>query len=278
MKKFVFAFLKYFGIAVMIIIVTIPIVWVMSLGFRYAGETTLFIPTKLTIQNIPRVITDIGPWLGVSFFRAYANSMFISIVSVAGILIVSSLAAFGFSQYKFKGKELFFILLLITIFLPTQVLLIPLVKLMRIIGLGNNFLSVILPYIALCIPLATLILRGFFEQIPKEIKEAARIDGASNFMIFSKIILPISRGALATVIIICFLYVYNEFIFALTFLGRGRFQTIPVLLNKMTGTVLGSNYELYGAMLFLTIFPMIVIFIIFQKWFIRGLTEGAIKG
>ncbi|GAG05244.1 unnamed protein product [marine sediment metagenome] len=192
---------------------------------------------------------------------------------------MSSLAAFGLSNYKLKFKEPIFLLLLVSLMIPIQVMLIPLSILLKELNLINTYCVLILPYMAFNCPIAVFILRGFFEEIPMGIKESAKIDGASDFTIFTRIILPLSKPALAAVLIISFIGVWNEFIFALVFLKDDRYLTIPVALYRiLNSAVEGSPYEIYSAMATLTVFPVIIVFIFFQRWFIEGLTAGALKG
>ncbi len=142
----------------------------------------------------------------------------------------------------------------------------------------NNYLAVILPYIGFSMPIATLILRSFFEQIPHEIKEAAIIDGARDFQVLVRIVLPLSAPALASCIILLFLETWNEFIYALVFLQNPKIQTIPVAIAKIAGGKYIVPIGTYGAAIMITVIPVLVVFMLFQKWFIAGMTMGAIKG
>ena len=128
------------------------------------------------------------------------------------------------------------------------------------------------------IPIGILILRAFFEGIPVEIKEAARVDGVSNFQMFLKIILPLSKPAIATCIILLFLETWNEFLFALIFLQNPKFQTVPVAIAKIAGGKCFAALGIYGAAVMITIIPILIVFVIFQRWFISGVTLGAVKG
>ena len=128
------------------------------------------------------------------------------------------------------------------------------------------------------IPVATLILRSFFEQIPKEIKESAKIDGASDIRVFLRIVLPLSKPAIASTAILLFLESWNEFIYALVFLSNPKIQTIPVAVAKIAGGKYIIPVGTYAASIVITIIPIMVVFIIFQKWFIAGMTVGAVKG
>lgn len=176
-------------------------------------------------------------------------------------------------------KNLFLLYFLISFMIPVQVLLIPLFVLMKNLKLLTSYFVLILPYISFGFPIAILILRGFFEKIPMEIKEAAKIDGASDTRILMKVVLPISKPAIATVITFSFMMVWNEFLFALVFIRKNHLQTIPIVLNQLQYNPHGIvRYEVYGALIFLTIIPEIIIFIFFQRWFIAGLSAGAVKG
>ena len=146
------------------------------------------------------------------------------------------------------------------------------------LGLLNNYLAVIFPYIGFSIPIATLILRSFFEQIPHEIKEAAIIDGASDFQVLLRIILPLSAPALASCIILLFLETWNEFIYALVFLQNPAIQTIPVAVAKIAGGKYLVPIGTYAGAIMITVIPVLIVFMLFQKWFVAGVTMGALKG
>lgn len=278
-KKILITVIKYFYLALIISVILVPIVWIMSLGFRYPDEVYQIFPTKFTFMNIVNFISYLPEYSdGISFFRMFGNSMFVTGVSLVGILIVSSLAAFGFSNYEFRFKEVLFITFLLSFMIPVQVLLIPIFLLMKNLNLFKSYLIVILPYIAIQFPIATLILRAFFEKIPIEFKESAKLDGATDFFIFTKIVLPLAKPAIATVSIFSFLSVWNEFLFALVFLRQPNMKTIPLVLNKLIGGAFIKQWEIYGAGVILTVIPVVIIFIVFQRWFIAGLAEGAVKG
>jgi raffinose/stachyose/melibiose transport system permease protein len=265
-----------------IIIILVPIIYIFSLSLR-TKETIyqdflFLIPKKVTFENYIGAFDYVKTKLDVSFLRLFINSMIASFSSIAIALIVASLASFSFSNYRFKGKEFTFTMIIASFVIPAQVLLIPLFFILRNAGLINTYLAVIIPYVGFLIPIATLILRSFFEQIPKEIKESAKIDGASDLRTFLQIVLPLSKPAIASCIILLFLETWNEFIFALVFLQDPKLQTIPVAIAKIAGGKYIVPIGTYSAAIMITIIPVLIIFIIFQKWFIAGMTMGAIKG
>jgi len=265
-----------------IIIILVPIIYIFSLSLR-TKETVyqdflFLIPKQITFENYPGAFDYVKTRLDVSFLRLFVNSIIASFSSIIIALIVASLASFSFSNYRFKGKEFTFTMIIASFVIPAQVLLIPLFFILRNAGIINTYLAVIIPYVGFLIPIATLILRSFFEQIPKEIKESAKIDGASDLRTFLQIVLPLSKPAIASCIILLFLETWNEFIFALVFLQDPKLQTIPVAIAKIAGGKYIVPIGTYSAAIMITIIPVLIIFVIFQKWFISGMTMGAIKG
>jgi raffinose/stachyose/melibiose transport system permease protein len=265
-----------------IIIIVVPILYILSLSLR-TKETIyqdflFLIPKAFTLQNYVEAIDYAKIHLNVSFLQMFRNSLIATFSSITIAMIIASLASFSFSNYRFKGKEFTFTIIIASFVIPAQVLLIPLFFILRKAGLINTYLAIIIPYVGFLIPIATLILRTFFEQIPKEIKESAKIDGASDFRIFAQIVLPLSKPAIASCIILLFLETWNEFIFALVFLQDPKFQTIPVAIAKIAGGKFIVPIGIYSAAIMITIIPVLIVFVIFQRWFISGMTLGALKG
>ncbi len=269
-------------IIITIIIIVVPILYILSLSLR-TKETIyqdflFLIPKAVTFQNFIEAIDYAKIHLNVSFLQMFRNSIIATFSSITIAMIIASLASFSFSNYRFKGKEITFTIIIASFVIPAQVLLIPLFFILRKAGLINTYLAIIIPYVGFLIPIATLILRTFFEQIPKEIKESAKIDGASDFRIFAQIVLPLSKPAIASCVILLFLETWNEFLFALVFLQDPKFQTIPVAIAKIAGGKFIVPIGIYSAAIMITIIPVLIIFVIFQRWFISGMTLGAVKG
>jgi ABC-type glycerol-3-phosphate transport system permease component len=270
------------AMALGIIGILFPILYILSLSLR-TNETVYsayayLIPKAATLKNYVNALNYARVNLNVSFMEMFRNSLIASISSILIAIILSSLAAFSFSNFLFKGKELIFTLMIGSFIIPSQVLLIPLFFMLKTVGLIDTYLAIIIPYIAILIPIAILILRSFFEEIPREMKESARIDGASDMNIFLRIILPMSKPALASCAILLFLETWNEFIFALVFLQNPKLQTIPVAIAKIAGGKFLLPIGTYSASIMITVIPIIVVFVAFQKWFIAGITMGALKG
>ena len=207
----------------------------------------------------------------------FVNSIIVTSSSVILIITLSIFAAFGFSHYKFPLKESVYNIMIASVAMPAQVLLIPMFYILLYMGILNTYQAVILAYAGFLIPIGILILRMFFEQIPKELSEAAIIDGASDFQLLMKVLLPLAKPAIATCIILLFLDTWNEFVYAMVFMQDSSIHTIPVALAKI-GT---SRYQIsigtYSAAIMITVIPVLTIFAIFQRWFIAGITMGALK-
>jgi len=269
-------------IIIVLIVILVPVLYIFSLSIR-TKETIyqdflFLIPKAVSIENYVNAIEYAQTRLDVSFLEMFRNSIIATFSSITIAMVIAALASFSFSNYRFKGKELTFTAIIASFVIPAQVLLIPLFFILRKVGIINTYLAVIIPYVGFIIPIAILILRSFFEQIPKEIKESAKIDGASDLRIFLQIVIPLSKPAIASCIILLFLETWNEFIFALVFLQNPKFQTIPVAIAKIAGGKYIVPIGTYSAAIMITIIPVLIIFIIFQKWFIAGMTMGAIKG
>ncbi len=284
--KFKYSIGKFIGIlylSIFLIIIIFPILWTISLSFRNVGglqESYFFIiPKDIALDNYAKAIDwTLNKETLPSLPQMFLNSSIVTFTSVIVTIIIASFAAYSFAKMKFRGKNLIFIMILVGMMIPVQVLLLPIFLLSKFLGILNNYLSLILVYITFGLPISVFILRGFFEQIPLEISEAARIDGASKFRVFFNMYVPISKPAYAACIIFLFLQNWNELIFAIILLMKKDYITIPASLSKLQGGLHLFPVEIYAALLLITATPIIIIFIIFQNWFIKGLTAGAVKG
>jgi raffinose/stachyose/melibiose transport system permease protein len=270
-------------IVLVLIGIIFPIAYIFSLSLRTKDtmhQDTLFvIPKAVTHENYINAWNFAETRLNVNFLRMFGNSTITTFSAIILSIVFACLAAFSFSHFRrFKGKELIFTTIIASYVVPAQVLLIPLFFVMVRLGLLNNYLAVIFPYIGFAMPIATLILRSFFEGIPYSIKEAARIDGARDLQILARIILPLAAPAIASCIILLFLETWNEFIYALVFLTKPAIQTIPVAIAKIAGGKYRVPIGTYSAAIMITVIPVLIVFMVFQKWFVAGVTMGAIKG
>jgi raffinose/stachyose/melibiose transport system permease protein len=204
------------------------------------------------------------------------NSVIVSISTVAVVLAASSLAAYAFSKFRFRGNRILFYLFVLTLIVPQQNAIIPLYAVVAGLHLMDTYLALILPYAAGGLPFSIFLLRAFFDSVPREIEDAARVDGCSNFATFWRIVVPISVPGLATITIFQFLGAWNEFFLALIFIRSAALRTIPLGLQAFFYEYSVNWGPLFAALAIVTI-PVVVVYILMQRQFIQGLTAGAVK-
>jgi len=265
----------YFFIAIIIF----PLLYTFSMSIRspetvYSAKFFL-IPEEFSFQNYIDAFTY--DFHNVSFPRMFLNSTIVVSISVSLIISLSIFAAFSFSHLKFPMKETLFNIMIASVAMPAQVLIIPLFYILLYLGILNTYQAVIFAYAGFLIPIGVLILRMFFEQVPKEISEAAIADGASDFQLLTKILLPLAKPAIATCIILLFLDTWNEFVYAMIYLQNPKLHTVPVALAKIGTSRYYISIGTYSAAIMITIIPVLTIFAVFQRWFIAGITVGALK-
>jgi raffinose/stachyose/melibiose transport system permease protein len=225
----------------------------------------------LHFENYPTawVVTKIG--------QLYWNSIYISTISMIVTVGISALAGYALGRMEFFGRRVIYALILAGLTIPLQIALIPLFANLKAFGLLNTPLALIGPYTGFGLAFGTYIMKGFFEELPKELEEAARVDGAHDFQIFALVMLPLTRPALATVAIFLFLQNWNEFLFALTFITNEAMRTMPTGIYALISSEFYGNYPLLAAALVLFSLPVLVLYFLFQQQFIAGLTAGAVK-
>jgi len=263
-------------------LILIIISFVMIIPWLVALSTALKAPGE-TLTNpgiIPQQI-DLAKFVDV-FWAANvptlaANSIIVTGATVASVLLLASLAAYGFARLDFIFKEGLFFLLLTGLMLQSAALMVPLYQVNHALGLLNTRLALIGPYVALGLPFAVLILRGFFEGLPKEIEEAAIVDGASKFTIYWRILLPLTRPALATVGIFIGLASWNDFLLPMLFLTKNELNTLPMgLLIFQFDNIVRQEHRF--ALIVMMMLPVVAVFLLLQRQFMLGLTAGAVKG
>ena len=257
-----------------------PILWVVKMALTPSQAFSMDpwpIPTAISLDNFYAVISTTdssGHWL---FGRQLLNSLIISaITSVLGIAL-SCTAGYAMSRFVFPGRETGMSLFLITQMFPGVVMAIPLYILMDELGLLNSIWGLSLAYASTAIPFCTWNLKGYFDTIPTELEEAARMDGASQWVIFTQIVLPLSKPALAVTGLFSFMTAWNEFILAATFLSNETAFTLPVLLQSYVGDF-GTEWGKFAAGAIIASAPVMLLFFMLQKSLVEGLTAGSVKG
>ena len=218
----------------------------------------------------------VSAWNTGGFANYFTNSLLLIAVKVPLGLLVASLAAYPLAKMTFRGSTLVFTFFLIGLAVPVQVTLQPLLVMMKNIGIQNSLAALLPPYVAFGLPFQIFVMRGFFRILPTELIEAARVDGASELMVFLRIMLPLSIPPLATLAIIDALATWNEFLIALVLLSSDAQRTVPVGLLQFQGEY-SSDYTLLMAGVLISIVPVLVLFVSLQRYFVAGLT-GGVKG
>jgi raffinose/stachyose/melibiose transport system permease protein len=268
-----------YGLALTVIV---PMLYLVSVSFtavsRPAEGQTEPLAARFTLENYQRAFEFAATTLSIPIWRMYANSLIYTGVSIVLAISVAALAAFAFSLYDFRGKEALFLVLLATMTIPLQSLIIPLFLMMKWANLLNSYGSLILPYAAIGVPFATLLLRGYFETLPRDLREAALMDGASDWTYFRRIVVPLSLAPLATCIIFLFLFYWNEFLLSLVLIQSEALQPITLSLSRITQARATQPVAVHAAIILVTVLPIFIVFAVFQRWFVRGIAAGAIKG
>ncbi|WP_240763151.1 carbohydrate ABC transporter permease [Paenibacillus thalictri] len=235
------------------------------------GSSSLFsIPKKIEWANF------VNAWSQGKMSLYMGNSLIISAVKVPLGIFIASLAAFALTKMNFKWSNSAFIFFLLGMMIPVQVTLVPLNIMLTKSGLINTRTGLIIVYIGFGLSFAILILRGFFRTIPKELDDAAKIDGCSNWGLFWRIIMPIAMPAVATLVILDFLSTWNEFLLAQIFITSDQLRTVPTGLMSFKGQF-STNYGLMNAGVLISVIPIFAVYLLFQKYFVQGLA-GSVKG
>jgi N,N'-diacetylchitobiose transport system permease protein len=271
------------GIGVIVALVTLfPILWMISSAFKPSTElfslTPHPVPLHPTLHNFSDVMNGKAAGIGISFWVFARNSVFVTVVTVVLASLVSLLAAVAVARFRFRFRTTFLIMLLIVQMLPAQALVIPLFIDFRGIGLLDNLVGLILIYSAQALPLSVWLLRNFVAAVPRDLEEAAAIDGAGPIKVFWRILFPLVAPGLVATSIFSFITAWNEFVFALTFLGTDQAKyTLPIYVQYFFGRGSADWGGIMAASTLYTI-PVMVFFLFVQRRMVGGLVAGAVKG
>lgn len=266
--------LRWVALIAVAVAIVVPIAYAFLGGFRTTGA----------IRNDPAALPD--PWnldhyvnalTGSAYWQQLLNSIVISVITVTIVVLVSALAAYVFARFGFPGREGLYMLFAMGLLFPAAVAVLPLYILLRTVGLLDNPLGVALPQAAFGIPLTIIILRPFFRSIPVELEDAAAIDGCSRFGFFWRILLPLSRPALATVGILALVTAWNSFLLPLLILGGPDQWTLPLGVLNFS-TQYSQDVAAVLAYTALSMVPALLFYVLAERQLIGGLTSGAIKG
>ena len=269
--KFLFLTLSLF---VIILVFFFPFFWIITSSFKSPQEiiatSTTIIPRSFTLEHYNKILFN------SDFFIYLKNSLIVSFSSMVISIILSVSAAYGLHKLKFYGNKFVEYSLLVTYAFPGVILLIPIYLLFAKINLLNSYFALIIVNVLFATPFAVWMLKAFFKLIPTEIEEAAHIDGASRFVVIYMIVIPLAAPGIASIAIFCFIISWTEYLFASILISTDNLKTLPVGLASIVGQYqIDWGFLLSGAVL--ASLPVIFLFLFIGKYFVSGLTEGAIK-
>jgi len=266
----------HIALGVIALIWLLPTIGLLVTSFRPRGDIqnsgwwTTFGSFNLTLENYQQVLSAQG--MG----QAFLNSLFIAIPSTLIPLAVCSLAAYAFSWIQFRFRDTIFLIIIALMMIPIQVAFLPVLQLFRPLQLTQSYVGIWLAHTAFALPLGIFLLRNFFITLPKDLIEAARIDGSSTFGVFWKIVVPLSVPAIAAYGIFQFLWVWNDLLMALIFVGKNSNYPMTVQVTTLLGTY-GTEWHLLAASAFLLMLVPLAVFFSLQRYFVQGLLAGSVK-
>ena len=267
-------FALYLPLGVILLFLLFPFYWTFVTSIKpeaeLYGSVVTYWPQNAVFDSYRKLFVDFN------FIRPMGNSLLVAAVTTAVSLLVSMLAAYAFSRFRFPGRKAFMIMFLTNNMFPTVLLLIPLYAIMRNIGLLYTPLSLVLSYTTFTIPFSVWLLNGYMNDLPMSLEEAAMVDGANRAGAFTKIIFPVLVPCLVATGVYIFMTSWNEYTFAVMFTNEKN-RTIPVALKNLIGQ-LGVQWDLLTAGGIITIIPVCIMFFFAQKRLVEGLTAGAVKG
>ena len=273
-RKFTGAAIRLVILAAVFILAIAPVFLMLSSAFKTRAEIArnpVSMPTTLRADNLVKA------WTIGHFGRYSINSVIITLPTVFGVVALSCLAGYGFARFNFAGKRILFILFLVGLMVPFQSIMIPLyfdLQQYRILG---TYWAMILPAIGLGLPFGIYLMQAFFRGLPNELADSGRVDGCNELQIFWHIILPLTTPAISSLAIFQFVWTWNAFLMPLIYVNREELRPMTLGLMFFQGRYT-SDYSMISAAVTLTTIPLIIVYVLLQRQFLRGLTQGAVKG
>jgi len=272
-NRIAFAAGAYTALVALLILFIFPLLWIVGLSFKTRVQTFASPPLFIWTPTLANYVKVLGTG---DFQHAFVNSLLISVEAVLLSICVGVPAAYAFARFRFAGRNWLFFTLLVMRMLPPIAVLVPMYVLFSKLGLTETRISVVLAYTTFSLPLVVWIMRGFFEELPRELEESAWVDGASRFAAFRAVVLPLVRPGLVAATILCLLLAWNDFIFAAV-LTNDATRTLPVLMASYSGDV-GVDWGSMTASGVLVVLPVILFSFVAQRHLVAGLSSGAVKG
>jgi putative chitobiose transport system permease protein len=258
----------------MALIMVFPMVWLVSTSFKGPEENLLAMPPQLIPQS-PTLANYIDVWQTNPFGQYFLNSTIVAVLTVVLNLVICSLAAYPLARLSFRGRGVILALIVSTIMIPFQIVMIPLYILAVNLGLRNTYLGLVLPYLASAFGI--FLMRQAFQGVPKDLEEAARMDGCSDLGIWWHVMLPATRPALVTLGIFVFIGTWSEFLWPLILLDRPERYTLPLGVARLAGSF-SLNWRLVAAGSILSVLPAILVFVLLQRFIVPTETSSGVKG
>ena len=254
-----------------------PVIWMILSSFKMKseilGNNAPFFPTKWIWENYPNGWAGGGSYTFGTFFL---NSLFVSVMGTLGTVISSAMVSYGLARVAFKGRQIWFTVMIMTMLLPGQVLMIPQYIIWNTIGLTGSFVPLILPKF-LGWPFFIYMMMQFVRGLPRELDEAAMIDGCNKYTIFSRIILPLLGPSIITTIVISFYWIWDDYMGPLLYLSKPGLKTVSLAIKGFADSQ-GTNFGPMFAMSTLSLIPVFTLFLFFNRYLMDGVTAGSVKG
>ncbi len=266
---------SYLMMLLLVMMAVLPFVWMLSTSLKeqqyILSATPQLIPEPISFESYTKLANRID------LTRVIFNSIFVAVTGTVGQIIVAAMAAYAFSRMEWHGRDSIFLLYLSTMMIPAVVLVIPQFILVRSFGWMNSYTALIIP--SLFSAFGTFLLRQSFKTIPKDFEEAAFVDGANHFVIFWRIDLPLVKPALATLAVFAFMGLWNSYLWPLFVARREEMMTLPVVLaNLQAGPRALTEWNMIMAGAIITVLPILLIYMVAQRWFVQGFVSSGIKG
>ena len=271
--KLIFNMFAYAALIALLVLFLFPLLWIVGLSFKTRMQVFASPPLFIWMPTLHNYAAVLGTG---AFQHAFVNSLVISAEAVLLSICVGVPAAYAFARFRFTARGPLFMSLLVMRMLPPIAVLVPMYVLFSKLGLTETRISVVLAYTTFSLPLVVWIMRGFFEELPRELEESAWVDGASRFAAFRYVVLPLVRPGLVAATILCLLLAWNDFIFAAV-LTNDATRTLPVLMASYSGDV-GVDWGAMTASCVLVVLPVILFSFAAQRHLVAGLSSGAVKG
>ncbi|KKK33604.1 transporter [Mesobacillus campisalis] len=264
----------YLPLFMMLSFTLFPIYWTINTALKPEGDIVKrplqYLPANPTVENF------VYSWTNIGFATFFKNSLIVGISTVIVVLICSTLSGYALARYQFKGKRSFLLMLLCTQFIPRSMMIIPLFIIFKNLGLISSPLALIITYTAIEIPFTTILMSGFISNVPKELEEAAMIDGCTKLQSLRHVVFPLLLPGIVATGVFTFIYTWNEFLIALMLTNQQSKFTLPVGLSSMLGEF-NVNYGALAAGSVIALIPAVILFAYAQKHLVNGM-GGAVKG